>query len=360
MGRSPGELTLSSQPLWTREALASQHMSAPNQLRWNRTPGHYEVYYLSATDPDSGLGLWIRFTMVAPSVAGEQPTCSLWFMAMDPGAGAAGVFAAKETLPISAMHWQDDPFSLQIAQCTLDDHGMRGSFQDVTFDLSWTPRLGVYEHVHPLLRRAKIAKTVLCLPHPDLEVSGRVAFAGREVAIQRARGGQAHLWGSKHAARWAWVHCNDLRDGDGNQVPDSFIDAVSVFVPRFGREIGPSSPVVARIAGSDFTSISPRRVMTNDSRFGLSRFELQAVDGRRLLRIEIDAPRDSMVGVTYHDPDGDLAYCYNTEIADGRVSLWERDGSGGRSLVYELHAPGVAHFEYGQREPLPEMTLHLS
>ena len=48
-------------------------MANPNVLQWDGTPGHYEVYYLSATDPASGIGLWIRYTMVAP-IAGD-PTC---------------------------------------------------------------------------------------------------------------------------------------------------------------------------------------------------------------------------------------------------------------------------------------------
>jgi len=37
----------------------------------------------------------------------------------------------------------------------------------------------------------------------DLEVSGTVSLPGRELVLSGARGGQAHLWGSKHANRWA-------------------------------------------------------------------------------------------------------------------------------------------------------------
>ena len=56
-----------------------------NALQWNGEPGHYEVYYLTLTDPASGVGFWIRYTMVAPlPETGEEATCSLWFMAMDP------------------------------------------------------------------------------------------------------------------------------------------------------------------------------------------------------------------------------------------------------------------------------------
>ena len=61
-----------------------------NGLQWRGEPGHYEVYYVTLTDPASGVGLWIRYTMVAPlPETGEEATCSLWFMAMDPRDPAA-------------------------------------------------------------------------------------------------------------------------------------------------------------------------------------------------------------------------------------------------------------------------------
>lgn len=331
---------------------------SPNSLRWDGTPGHYEVYYLSATDPDS-VGLWIRYTMLAPLDPAQEPTCALWLMAMDPHDRDGGTFARKQTYPISQMQANAEPFTLQIADSTLSETGMRGSLPDASFDLRWRPRLGAYEHVHPLLRRMGIAKTLLCLTQPDLEISGSVLYGGRELQLERARGGQAHLWGPKHASRWAWLHCNDLRDQDGNPVSDSFIDAVSVYVPRLGREVGPSTPVLARLEGRDFSSISPVRVLTNRSRFGLARWELEATDGRTQLRAQIDAPRERLVGVTYHDPDGQPAYCYNTEVATLRVGVWGRRSTGGWSLQRELLAPGLAHFEYAQRDPVGTVELSL-
>ena len=69
-----------------------------------RKPGHYEVYYLSVTDPASGVGLWIRYTMVAPLAgAGEEATCSLWLMAMDPAGGENGLVGRKRTWPAAEL-----------------------------------------------------------------------------------------------------------------------------------------------------------------------------------------------------------------------------------------------------------------
>ena len=109
---------------------------------------------------------------------------------------------------------------------------MAGGFEDVAGS-SVGAALPAAEHVHPLLRRAGIAKTMLVLPHADLAVSGTVRFGGRELDLDGARGGQAHLWGSKHAAAGRGRTATTSH-AEGEPRPGTFVDGVSVFVPRFG------------------------------------------------------------------------------------------------------------------------------
>ena len=54
---------------------------------------------------------------------------------------------------------------------------------------------------------------------------------------------------------------------------------MSVYVPRFGREIGPNTPVVARIGGADLLSIGPLAVTRNPSEFGLDHWRFEARTG---------------------------------------------------------------------------------
>jgi hypothetical protein len=329
----------------------------PNTLQWDGSTGHYEVYYVTLTDPVTGVGLWIRYTMVSPLEAtGEPATCALWFLAMDPRPGRPPTIGRKATLPIAELSASPEPFSLRIGDATLSDSGMAGAFEDVSWDLRWTPAARGYEHVHPVLRRARVAQTVLVLPHADVAIDGSATIAGERLELAGARGGQAHLWGSKHANSWAWVHCNDFQTVEGEAVPGAFVDGVSVIVQRFGREVGPSTPVVARIDGADFVSTSPRRVLGNDSTFDLTSWRFEALDGSRKLVCEVDADRDRLAGVTYHDPDGALAYCYNGETASMRLALHERR-AGGWAERTTLVAPGRAHFEYAQRTPVAELKL---
>ena len=288
--------------------------------------------------------------MVAP-IDGAA-SASLWFLAMDPNGGVVG---RKATMPIEALQATNNPFRLRIDDATLTDGSMTGEFDDVAWDLRWSPGRA-YEHVHPALHR--VASTILVLPHADVGIDGAVSFAGRRVELSGVPGDQAHLWGSKHAQSWAWVHCNDFRTLDGERVADTFVDGVSVFVRRFGREVGPNTPFVARVDGVDFQSRSPLRVLVNASTFTLTGWRFEAIAGRRKLVGEVDADRGQLAGVTYHDPDGELAYCYNSETASMRLHLYERARQvGGWAHRKTLIAPGRAHFEYAQRTPVPDVEL---
>jgi hypothetical protein len=332
-------------------------VTSANVLRWNGEPGHYEVYYVTLTDPGTGVGVWLRYTMVAP-LPGEEATCALWFLAMDPRDGRSPTFGRKATFPVAAMHAARDPFKLTLDRATLTDGGVEGTLEDISWELRWSPAPRVYEHVHPALQRLGVAQTVLVLPGADLSIDGTIEFAGERLELSGARGGQAHLWGSKHARNWAWVHCNDFTTLDGEPAPDVFVDGVSVVVNRFGRDVGPSTPVVARIDGEDFESTSPLRVTVNPSTFSLTGWRFEAVAGRRKLVGEVDADRALLAGVTYHDPDGELAYCYNGETASMRLHVYERARQvGGWALRRTLKSAGRVHFEYAQRTPVPDLPL---
>jgi hypothetical protein len=117
--------------------------------------------------------------------------------------------------------------------------------------------------------------------------------------------------------------------------------------------------VVACIGGRDFKSTSPARVLTNPSRFALTGWSFEASDGALRLVAQVDADRDQLAGVTYRDPDGELAYCYNSETATMRLDVYERARQlGGWAHVERLVGPGRAHFEYAQRQPVPDLPLH--
>jgi hypothetical protein len=209
-----------------------------------------------------------------------------------------------------------------------------------------------------LLRRARAARTELVLPHPDLSIGGQVTLAGRRLELSGAPGQQAHLWGSKHATAWSWAHCNDFTTLEGEPRPGSFVDGVSALLVAGSRELGTGTPVIARVDGRELRSVSPVRVLANYSVFTLTGWRFEAIGAELKLAVDVDASRDQLAGVTYHDPDGELAYCYNSETASMRMNVYERARRvGGWRHVETLIAPGRAHFEYAQRSPIPDIEL---
>ena len=117
---------------------------------------------------------------------------------------------------------------------------------DVAWDLTWEPRLPAARAVHPFLRRAKIAKTVLCLPHPDVRVSGTVSYDGRALELDGVRGGQAHLCGTKHADALGLDALQRLHGDDGAPRDDTFFEGVVGLRARAsGARSGPNTPIVA-------------------------------------------------------------------------------------------------------------------
>ncbi len=333
--------------------------ASANRLRWDGQPGHYEVYYLTLTDPATGVGLWIRYTMLAP-LDGRQPTCALWLAAMDPRPGDRPVLARKATFPIDQLHSEREPFRLRIGSAELTDATMTGELDGVAWELSWAPGPAL-EPIAPWLHSARLAHTALVLPQPDARIDGWIRLGEERLAVDQARGGQAHLWGSKHATSWAWAHCNDLSTPAGTPVADLLFDGVSAVVSRFGRRLGPNTPVVGRVGHREFASTSPIRILTNHSRFGLESWRFEAVDAGHKLVGEVRPARHQLVGVTYEDPDGQKAYCYNSETASVQVEVYERSRRtmGWRASGTFLSV-GRCHFEYGQRTPVEGIELLLT
>jgi hypothetical protein len=331
-----------------------------NQLRWRGRPGHYEVYYLTLNHPDTGLGVWIRYTLLAPAGSpGKPATCAAWFSAMDPRPGGRGVLARRDTFPIEQLRSQTEPFELRVADAILTDGAMSGGLGEFSWDLRWAPSQRPYHPINPVLGRLGLAKTVFVVPHADVVIDGAIEIGAEHLELAGARGGQAHLWGSEHAESWAWARCNELRSPDGDLVTGAFFDGVSALVSRFGRTLGPNTPIVGCFGGRPFHSTSPRRILTNASRFDLEGWQFEAIDGPRKLVAHVQPVRDQLVGVTYHDPDGRPAYCYNSETASVRLDVHERAGRAWKPAE-ALSSSGRCHFEFGTRTPVPGIELSVT
>ena len=84
--------------------------------------GHYESFYIKATRPGGGQGIWIRHTVHKRPDA--EPNASLWFTLFD--ADAAGPRATKATLPGSELSVPASAY-IRIGESVLEPGRAKGS-----------------------------------------------------------------------------------------------------------------------------------------------------------------------------------------------------------------------------------------
>ena len=302
-------------------------MSA-NALRWDGGPGHYEVWYVTLTDPASGIGVWIRYT-IARAGRRRRPSarCGSWRWRRDGDALRAHGDASRST--------------------ELDRRATTRSRSRSPAPTCQRPRHGGR---HRARWRGSCRGSRACGPtRSSIRSCGapgspRPSSSSRTpTSRSRAPSGSAAACSSSTAPAAARPTCGaratppagrgrtatTFAAPDGEPRRDTFVDAVSVYVERLGRELGPSTPVVGRFRGEDFSATSPVALVRARSRFGLTHAgtSRRATAPRRIVG-EVDAPRETLVGVTYHDPDGRPAYCYNSEVASMRLSVWDRTARG--------------------------------
>ena len=302
-----------------------------NDLQWHGQPGHYEVYYLTFTDPATGVGFWIRYTMVAPlPETGEEADLLALALAMDP-ADPARERGREGQLPGRRADGRARiPFRLAVGDAWLSDDGMGGSIEH------GRPQCGLGA---PVGARASGLRTRAPAPARARRSPRRSSSCRTPTSRSAAR--------SSSASR---AHRADGRArGAGAPVGLQARDALGVGAlqrlhgpdgePRHGR---------LRRRGQRVRAALRPRARPEHARRRARRRTGPALDqpaarcseperlrprpaggsrrGARRRRLEGRSARASedLVGVTYHDPDGELAYCYNTEVADMRLDVFER------------------------------------
>jgi hypothetical protein len=333
-----------------------------NFCRWDgASAGHYEVWYLTMSDETSAAGYWIRYSITTPDRGRGEPYAQLWFARFD-RRNPAQSFAINRKLPIQTFASESRPFAVRIGDAELTHAGCRGqlhgSGHEVRWALKWRPGGRTYRPLPVVMYRGSgLGDTAMLTPNLDVPVRGSITIDGSEHAIAGAPGVQTHLWGRKHAHWWAWGHCNAFAGRRG-----AVLETLTLGLERFGRVLPPLTLFTLFVDGEvlRFNQLADAVTTSGDCGTGYYRFS----GGHRRIRVEGEftcAPAQ-MVQAVYVDPDGQRAWCANTEIGDLRVTVWKRDGLGASWREHDrLLAPGTAHFEIAGRTRNPAVvTPHVT
>lgn len=316
-------------------AVMSEEDNAPRVAPEGRG---YEVWFLTFTDPASGRGYWIRSTYHRGSSG--RPWMATWFARFDPADPSLtfGVHA-------HAKSWSSAKGEFGVV---LDESSMRsghaegsvgGGGHEARWSLDWPTGQPTYQLLPPALYVGPLAPTKPFSPNVNTRVSGTITVDGETARIDAAPGQQGHLYGSRHAERWAWAHCNAFEDEN----------AVLHALTAQGRR-GPVLTPFVTFIGLRWQGRWIRLAKVSRRRdFGaIGRWNVDVGNRRFRLTGRIEAPVRSLVLAKYQDPDGTQRFCHNSEIASSRLALFERKAWGFEEVAL-LESRGTTHAEWAGR-----------
>ncbi|MHB8572184.1 MAG: hypothetical protein ACYDAY_04395 [Candidatus Dormibacteria bacterium] len=312
--------------------------------------GTYEAWYLTFTEPGSGRGFWIRYTLLQPDPAtGMAPECALWAFAFFADRPARNV-ALKQVLPIADFGYTESPMQIRVGAALLSAERATGTLVTDAGEARWDLSLLREAPCFPFVdrRMERLASTVHLAVSPALRVSGTVEMGGQAFTLDGAPGGQAHLFGRRHAREWNWAFASGL-DGSG-----SWFDGVSAHIEGpLGRTLR-GTTLGAHVGGHDFRANGFLETLRNAGSIAPVAFVARAHSRDMVLSARVTPRPVDLVGVTYTDPSGERRVCYHTELADLELELTRRD-----EKLAATRLEGACAFEYASPDPVPGWPVML-
>jgi len=300
-----------------------------NILRWDgHKTGFYEVYYLKWNDAKSRTAAWIRYTLTSPSMSSLKPYCELWGIFFDVDDTRKN-FAVKKRFPIYDLSWSTDKFHINIKDAFLDMNRCKGALIDdklgnfMEWDLNISSDGDTY-YYFPSERfyTGGFPKTKGLSPHVNARMTGTFKVNDKTFKLESVPGQQTHLWGKKHALRWAWGHCNSF-----DQNPDALWEGLDAQI-RLGPIRSPHMGLFyLRLDGKDYFFNQPVDWFRNKTRWKLGRWKFTLKNSEIEVKGLVTCDYDQMVAVTYTDPDGELLWCNNSKIASIELDVMDSQGA---------------------------------
>jgi hypothetical protein len=328
-----------------------------NAPRWDgRSPGHYEVWYLTFNHRASELGFWIRYTLEAPTAGRGPPHAQLWFAFFD-ARDPARTFGINKKVATDGLTLGAAPFQVAIDGAELAHGSSRGALEggshSARWALTWTPGRNSHRHMPAWMYRSdKLAATKVLSPNVDVGFSGVIEVDGRRIELSDEPGSQTHIWGRKHAHEWAWGHCNAFEGYRG-----AVLEVITARLERASRVLPPLTTLSLTLGSEAFCFTGLRHALVTRGSYGTAFYEFAAHSAFAQIEGRFSCRPEDMLVATYSDPDGAPAFCANTEVADLWLTVYKRPWPLARLREHaRLVARRAGHFEVARRHRDPAIA----
>ncbi|MBI4618204.1 MAG: hypothetical protein HY720_31685 [Planctomycetes bacterium] len=307
--------------------------------------GFYEVWYLTFVHRASGTGYWVRYTVDFPAPGGAgEPRAGVWFASFDRERPQENL-AVQEFFAGGELRAAAPPGIVELAGNVLASGRARGRIERkegaCAWDLTWPAGGATFLHFPSLLYRGPFPRTKVLSPALDVPFSGWVETPRGRIALDGEPGEQTHLWGTRHAHRWAWGHCNAFEGA-----PGAVFEGLTAQVLLGSLKSPFLSLAHARAGGEAFSFNRIPGLLAHRARIGPGPvWTLSAMSSGVRLSAELRCRPEDLIQVEYHDPDGARVHCYNTEVADATVVLSRRRAGAVREIE-RLESRGTAALEF--------------
>jgi hypothetical protein len=309
---------------------------------------YYESRFIRANHPSEPRALWLRETLLLPTVG--EPVADVWVMMFDPD--GVGNRALKVGYPIDASNYRYDRWIARIGDSTIDDTSVRGVLttpgRSARWDLRITP--GGTDAVKLLTNRgyrARFPTAKTMVRDPLATFSGHLEIDDARHDVDAWRGSVNHNWGRRHTPAYAFGQVCGFDDSPGA--------SLEIVTARAG--VGPvmlpaATLFVLRHSGREFAVRSILGTWRTRGRYRPFSWTFGGRVGEVAIRGEITADPSDVIGLTYVDTTGHTKFCYNSALATCRVLLFANDFG-----PVDLVATQRAMFEVLLPEPLDTVPL---
>ena len=330
-----------------------------------RKEGFYEVYFIEVQDADCASGLWVRYTLHSPKRGDGPPVAELWAMYFD-REDPTKRRALKKTVPFKEARVGTDRFSLCFADAELTQTGCRGAIGEgddrIEWDLTWGQDKLLIHYPFDAMYSGPFPKAKVTSPHYDMRASGFYTAGDKRWDLDAVPGQQSHIWGTQHALRWIWCHCNTFAEDE-----TAVFEGLSAQVKVGPITAPPLTFYSLHYKGRDYIFNAPKQMArTNESRtdatehpkasYRVCKWIVGGGDEELRFRGEVWGDIEAYVGVRYTDPSGRKLVCSHNKVAFAKIEIMRRDEGDAWRVVDTLTSKGVA-LEFVGSDPDPRVKV---